>query len=202
MQPQVQLLSSLEEGHGLLQRSTDRGPNLRTPQRCLAGQRWQWDGVDFEVLHPQASDYDRAAAGQLKPNGLSCVLRVSTPQTTPQASALLTGDIERAQEQALLDSQPSEKLKTDWLLVPHHGSKTSSTEAWLAATAPRWAVVQSGYRNRFGHPAPNVMQRYDAAGIQWVDSARCGAASWASDAPDTLQCERHRLRRYWQHRVP
>jgi competence protein ComEC len=115
MQPQADVLSSMSEAHPL--------QHLHTMQRCERGQSWVWDGVLFEVLHPKGADFER----KLKPNALSCVLRVSTPQT----AALLAGDIEAAQEKSLLDSAPS--LRADWLLVPHHGSATSSTPAPLSA---------------------------------------------------------------------
>ena len=190
MQPQATLLSSIEPGHAL--------QAIKPAQRCLAGQRWQWDGVDFEVLHPTPAHYERAASGQLKPNGLSCVLRVSNAQN----SALLTGDIEQAQETELLAKTPAALLKTDLLLVPHHGSKTSSSVLFLEAAHPQWAVVQSGYRNRFGHPAPAVVARYAAQRVNLLDSAHCGALTWDSVAPQQAQCQRQNEPRYWQHRVP
>jgi competence protein ComEC len=87
-------------------------------------------------------------------------------------------------------------LVSDVLLVPHHGSRTSSSARFLDTVAPRIAVVQAGYRNRFGHPAPDVMQRYAARGIAMVESASCGAWTWR-DADFT--CERERGRRYWHH---
>jgi competence protein ComEC len=88
------------------------------------------------------------------------------------------------------------------LLVPHHGSRTSSSAAFLDAVHPRWAVVQAGYRNRFGHPAPDVLERYFERRIAIVDSPRCGAATWSSATPEAMQCERVARRRYWQHRLP
>jgi competence protein ComEC len=90
----------------------------------------------------------------------------------------------------------------DLLLVPHHGSKTSSTPEFLAALQPRLALVQAGYRNRFSHPAPAVLARYEAMGIRVIDSPHCGAATWRSDAPEQVLCERERSRRYWHHRPP
>ena len=182
-QPQADLLSSLEEGHALLAG--------HPAQRCLAGQRWEWDGVHFEVLHPQATDYDSAR----RSNALSCVLRISNGTHT----ALLAGDIEKAQEARLLAQGAA--LRADWLLVPHHGSKTSSTPAFLDAVAPRIALVQAGYRNRFGHPAPEVAERYRQRGINLVESPQCGAALWQSHTAPALQCERSARPRYWQHRA-
>jgi competence protein ComEC len=84
------------------------------------------------------------------------------------------------------------------LVVPHHGSKTSSSPAFLAAVSPRLALVQTGYRNRYGHPAPEVANRYAARGIPWLTTVECGAWSAASnEAP--AGCERQRSRRYWHH---
>ena len=183
-QPQARLLSSLESDHPL--------QALRAAQRCELGQRWDWDGVVFEVLHPQAPDYE----ARPKSNAMSCVLRITNGVHT----ALLVGDIEQAQEARLLNRP--EALKADLLLVPHHGSKTSSSAAFLDAVAPRFALVQAGYRNRFGHPASSVMERYRERQIQVVDSPRCGAITWESAQAQRVLCQRDLGRRYWQHRVP
>jgi competence protein ComEC len=185
--PQAALLSSLEPEHPL--------QLLRASRRCEAGQTWEWDGVRFEILHPRAQDYAQPA----KPNAMSCVLRIAGTH----GRALLAGDIEAAQEARLLQSESDAALlKADWLLVPHHGSKTSSTPAFVAAVAPNLAVVQSGYRNRFGHPAAPVLERYAQAGVPVVDSPHCGAVLWSSERPATRLCYRDNLMRYWHHRVP
>jgi competence protein ComEC len=81
--------------------------------------------------------------------------------------------------------------------VPHHGSKTSSSPAFLDAVAPRVALVQAGYRNRYGHPAPAVAARYAERGIVFVNSVDCGA--WSVDGNTGSACERERSRRYWHH---
>jgi competence protein ComEC len=116
-----------------------------------------------------------------------------------KGSALLTGDIEQAQEWALVQQGLA---PVDVLLAPHHGSKTSSSLPFLSALQPRLALVQAGYRNRFGHPAPEVVARYRAQGIALVESTRCGAATWRSQAPDTVECERPQRRRYWHQVIP
>ncbi|BDT68314.1 hypothetical protein os1_24960 [Comamonadaceae bacterium OS-1] len=183
-QPQARLLSSVERENPL--------QAVRPAQRCVAGQSWAWDGVQFEVLHPQAADYDSVQ----KPNALSCVLRISNGTYT----VLLVADIEQPQEAALLARQAV--LRADVLLVPHHGSKTSSSAAFLDAVQPRFALVQAGYRNRFGHPAPPVLERYQQRGIPVVDSSHCGAASWQSTQPSQMHCERQDDPRYWQHHPP
>jgi competence protein ComEC len=134
--------------------------------------------------------------------------------TQQQGSALLAGDIEQAQEAQLLAraaASPSDAaLGADLLLVPHHGSKTSSSAQFLAAVHPQTAVVQAGYRNRYGHPAPVVVQRYadlaqsyaPGTPLQWVDTPHCGAFVWQSWQPANSQCARTVLQRYWHHRVP
>jgi len=153
--------------------------------------------VDFAVLHPPAGADAAAADGRMPaPNKLSCVLRIASAQG---AVALLAGDIEKKQEQALLAQ--STPLAADVLLVPHHGSKTSSSAAFIDAVQPRTALVQAAYRSRFGHPAPEVVQRYRERGVQVIDSARCGAATWRSEQPEHVRCEREHVPRYWQHRI-
>ena len=163
---------------------------------CLAGQRWHWDGVDFELLHPQPDTVAGGPQGQ-RSNALSCVLRVVDANGTV---ALLAGDIEAAQEQALVAR--GAPLRADVLLVPHHGSKTSSSAPFLDAVQPRTALVQAGYRSRFGHPAPEVVERLRVRGIAVVESPRCGAATWSSDQPGRVGCERRDKMRYWQHPMP
>jgi competence protein ComEC len=138
------------------------------------------------VLHPAAFD---AAA---KPNAMSCVLRV---EDAAGASALLSGDIGAAQEASLV-AAPGRALKSDLLLVPHHGSRTSSSDAFVSAVAPRVAIVQAGYRKRYGHPAPEAIGRYARRGVEIVDSVPCGAWTWRDGAG---VCERDLRRRYWHH---
>jgi len=106
----------------------------------------------------------------------------------------LTGDIERAGESALLSSS----LESDVLLVPHHGSRTSSTPEFIAAVAPRWAVVAAGYRNRFGHPNREVLERYRAARAEVVRTDLDGAVSFfLADSGISVVSERSRRGRYW-----
>jgi competence protein ComEC len=124
----------------------------------------------------------------------------SARDASPFVSALLAGDIEAAQEQSLVQSGQS--LQADWLLVPHHGSATSSTAAFLEAVQAQVAVVQAGYRNRFGHPRADVLARYAPLGVQVVQSPRCGASLWRSDQPNLVHCERENQQRYWFHQVP
>ena len=131
---------------------------------------------------------------RLKSNAMSCVLRVSSPGS---GSLLLTGDIEREQEAALVVA--GTPLRTDVLIVPHHGSKTSSSAAFLDAVRPRIAIFQAGYRNRFGHPAPPVLARYRERGIEIVASPSCGAWLWQGEREGQGVCQRDVARRYWHH---
>ena len=87
---------------------------------------------------------------------------------------LLTADIERPQELALVERRPA-ALVADVMLVPHHGSRTSSSDAFLDTVRPSAAIVQAGYLNRFGHPRPDVMARYAARGIDVLRNDRDGA---------------------------
>ncbi len=192
----AQVWSSLEAGHPLTK--------IRPVQACLAGQKWQWDGVQFEFLHPTQTDYEAKSSS----NALSCVLRIDARQGAAQpnglqqldlkmASALLVGDIEAPQEMSLL--QRSVLQSVGVLLVPHHGSQTSSTESFIGALMPQWAVVQAAYRSRYGHPAPKVVERYESMGVKLVASPACGAAYWQSIEPEKLQCERELRKRYWDY---
>ena len=183
-QPQATVISSIEADNPL--------QTQRAIQRCVAGQHWEWDGVAFDILHPQDADYDTPA----KSNAMSCVLRISNGAQT----ALLVGDIEQPQEARLVGQGAN--LKANVLVVPHHGSKTSSSGAFLDTVAPQTAIVQSGYRNRFGHPAPLVLERYQERSITVVDSPHCGAYTWQSWQAQNGACMRVQGLRYWHHRVP
>jgi competence protein ComEC len=194
--PVARLQSSLEPAHPLLALARAQGAVV---EPCLAGGRWSWDDVGFEWLHPDAALLAAAHAPTLpptriKPNALSCVLRVRPANGAP--TLLLVGDMERAQEKAVLDRSAPGALRSEILVVAHHGSNTSSSADWLEAVAPRLGLVQAGYRNRFGHPAPPVMQRLREQGVEIVESTRCGA--WSLDA-EGARCERGVRRRYWQH---
>ena len=158
-------------------------------RRCAAGDRWEWDGVQFEFLHPPAE-----APVPLRRNNRSCVLRVATAG----GAMLLTGDIERAAEAALLERP----VRSQVLLVPHHGSRTSSSEAFIGAVRPRWAVVAAGYRNRFGHPADEVLERYRAAGVRVLRTDLHGALTVRLEAAAQVEAERERRARYWRRAPP
>jgi len=185
--PVGEVLSSLEPQHPLL-------AAVRQSRRCNAGQSWVWDGVRFDMLRPAEADYERG----LKSNAMSCVLRVAETREGGR-SALLTGDIERDQEAALVAGQ-REALRSDVLIAPHHGSRTSSTGAFLDAVQPATAVFQAGYKNRFGHPAADVLQRYRERGIVLRISPACGAWYWQAGGSAEGVCQRDVALRYWHHR--
>ncbi|MDH0867964.1 DNA internalization-related competence protein ComEC/Rec2 [Mitsuaria sp. GD03876] len=172
-------------------------------EACRRGQRWTWDGVRFEVLSP-IGDEPRDAMGDaraMKRNARSCVLRVEAAGRR----LLLTGDIESPQEAWLVREEGVDGLRAEVLVVPHHGSRTSSSPAFVRAVSPRVAAVQSGYLNRFGHPRPEVVARYAEAGALVLNSVDCGAWRWRSDraTPPSAACERAIRRRYWlPDRVP
>ncbi|MFN2644030.1 MAG: DNA internalization-related competence protein ComEC/Rec2 [Burkholderiales bacterium] len=153
-------------------------------RRCAAGERWEWDGVRFEFLHPS-----REPGG--KRNDQSCVLRVAAGAH----AMLLTGDIERAAEAAIVSA--GERVRSDVLLVPHHGSRTSSTAEFIAAVAPRRAIIPVGYRSRFGHPHPLVLERYRAAGVELLRTDLEGAITVRMGAELDVHAERQLRARYW-----
>jgi competence protein ComEC len=177
------LLHSLAERHPLLALAG-------APRRCLRGMGWTWDGVRFELLHPVPG---RAARRR---NDESCVLKVSAGG----AAMLLTGDIERAAELGLAADGAA---RAEALLVPHHGSRSSSSAQFLAAVRPRLAVASAGYRNRFGHPAAQVQASYAAAGARLLRTDRDGAVTVRLGAPAAAALtERARRARYWHVPAP
>ena len=130
---------------------------------CQAGQHWQWDGVNFEVLHPSANFTGKSD------NERSCVLRVSNAHH----SVLLTGDIEKDAELQLV--KPQHSLASEVLILAHHGSKYSSSYTFLDAVQPKLAIVSSGYLNRFNHPHPETINRLTQHGIPWLNTVQSGA---------------------------
>jgi len=158
--------------------------------RCFAGQRWQWDGVRFEVLHPPAHWADNP---YFSDNDRSCVVKVESAW----GSVLLVADIERLGELQLLETQ-REQLQSTLSLVPHHGSAGASSERFVAAVRPEEAVIAVGHGNRFGHPRGEVLDRYRAA----------GSRVWRTDLDGAIRVDllpdgrvvrgwRQERRRYW-----
>lgn len=160
------------------------GPPEAEP--CRQGLSWQWDGVIFRVIHPA----DGAVSADRNNN--SCVLRIEAGDNV----LLMAADIEAEAERALLTS--GEPLDADILVAPHHGSKTSSTPAFVEAVAPNQVLFAVGYRNRYGFPHPEVAGRYRDIGAVMHQSAKSGALSITlGDGNSTFDAYRHSQRRIW-----
>lgn len=155
-------------------------------KRCQAGAHWEWDGVTFEFLHPPV-------LSSFKSNDRSCVLKV----TSPHGSVLLAGDIEKEAEYWLCDHLFSSLLSTI-LIVPHHGSKTSSTSDFLESVHPQVALFSFGYRNSYHHPHSQVMQRYQVAGIETFNTVGSGTICYNQGKSSPWSFYRDNHREFWR----
>lgn len=183
------LSSSLPDGHP----AVDFQRRLARPHmRCVAGQRWSWEGVRFEMLHPLLEAHHDIA---LKPNARSCTVKI----TAGRHAILLAGDIEAAQEGELY-MRSRAALAADVLLAPHHGSGTSSTQAFLNAVDPSLAIFQVGHRNRYRHPKAEVYQRYGQMGIARLRTDVAGAVMMAFGEALAVEQYRRSRPRYWHGR--
>lgn len=183
--PTGQLWSSLPASDPILQQAAA----YRLP--CLDGRSWQWDGIRFEFLHPVA---ETLADPDEKANNLSCVLKVSASG----GAVLVAGDIESGAESQMLSRQGS-ALGSTVIVVPHHGSRSSSSPAFVAAVAPELAVIAAGYRNRFGHPRPEIVERYRRQGARVLRTDTGGAIEVRIEADSWVaSAYRDRERRYWR----
>ena len=159
-------------------------------QPCVAGERWQWDGVDFEFLHPSAD-------AQLSGNNASCVLRV----TNMAGAVLFTGDIERGVERQLSRSL-ADKLHSHIVVAPHHGSRSSSSAEFVAATRPARVLYSAGWANRYGFPAPAVAERWRDAGARGLNTTVAGTINFRFGADGVISgpgTYRQDARRFWWH---
>lgn len=162
----------------------DRELGVKGGEACGQGQSWEWDGVHFDVLHPDAARWSD--------NNRSCVLRVRGPYTV-----LLAGDIEAAAERRLLRDRAAD-LRADVLIAPHHGSKTSSTEPFVRAVNPQLVIYGAGWRNHLRHPRPEVSARYAALGARQYVTGNTGAlAVWAEDGELRVEEYRREGARFW-----
>ncbi len=168
-------------------------PNHR---RCVAGQSWRWDAVHFEMLHPTPADY---ANDKAKPNALGCTLKITLDGAAGKQAILLPADIGVQQEARLLADDP-ERLRATVLLAPHHGSGTSSSEAFLRAVQPQLALFQVGYRNRFRHPKLEVFERYGDLGIRRLRNDEAGAITLQFGTSFQFSEYRSEHARYWHGR--
>lgn len=160
---------------------------------CERGQQWHWDGVTFTVLHPDSRSEARASSRS--GNDSSCVLHIYGHDGT----ALLTGDIESDAERQLVDRGLTPATV---VVAPHHGSDTSSSSLFVAATRPDVTIFSTGYRNRWNFPRPAVVQRWRDVGARSFDTSASGAIRVTfepHDAPVDVQVREHRhtRRRYW-----
>ncbi|MEQ1597854.1 MAG: DNA internalization-related competence protein ComEC/Rec2 [Methylotenera sp.] len=183
----------------------------RKTMKCFAGQYWRWDGVHFEVLHPSLESYENA---DIKDNNRSCVLKV----TSQFGSILVTGDIEKEAERSLLETSlqtnihetsgdsiitnnllKSAGLQSDVLIVPHHGSKTSSTVDFVQAVGAKYSVFTVGYLNRFKHPKPLIEKRFEESGAITHRSDYQGAIliDFKKNNPIKMTVWRQSQPRYW-----
>jgi len=142
---------------------------LPNANHCHAGQSWQWDGVDFMMLNPNRDDVGSE-------NNLSCVLKVSNKRH----SVLLTGDIEYTSEQQLI-ARYNDLLPSTVLIAPHHGSKTSSSNAFINAVQAQYVLFPAGYNNRYHFPAKRITDRYQRRDITMFNSADHGAIQFKFD---------------------
>lgn len=164
-----------DKGYALLDEALRRGRVARRTVRT--GVREVWDGVSLEVLGPRSG----GSPPWVTRNDDSVVLAVRYGRVT----VLLAGDVE-ARGEARLPPVRALALK-----APHHGSKSSSSPAFLEALGPRVALVSAGYRNRFGHPHPDVLARYRAAGVLVLRTDLDGCVTLETDGERTwLRSER------------
>lgn len=157
---------------------------------CFAGERWEWDGVGFEVLHPPPG------ARGWRGNDGSCVVRVTV---AGGRSLLLAGDVEERAERWLTARAP-EALRAEVVVVPHHGSRTSSTAEFVAAVGARHALFSTRHANYWNLPHPEVLARYRAGGAEAHRTDLHGALL-STLAPDGVAAFRHwRPRHFWHAR--
>jgi competence protein ComEC len=152
---------------------SDAGAMLEM-QTCQQGKGWTRDGVRFTWLHPGVGRYQRD-------NDSSCVLLVRAAEH----SVLITGDIEAVAEQDLIAGGMI--VPVEVVVAPHHGSRSSSTAAFVEATRPRWVVYAVGYRNRWNFPVPRVVERWEQHGARGLLTSRSGAITFDLRPGEPLQ---------------
>ena len=162
------------------------GSGVAGTSACRAGMQWRWDGVHFRFLHPPIYF-------PYLDNESSCVLRIETRY----GAALLTGDIGEVVERGLVRRDPA-SLRADVVMVAHHGSGGSSDPGFIAATGARHALVSAGYGNRFHHPKPEVLERWQQAGAETHDTLEAGALRVRLQAGGIrVEAQRKSHRRLW-----
>jgi competence protein ComEC len=177
-------IGSIPENHPLHQHYVKNSVPI---EPCQAGTSWIWDGVEFYVWHPHETTTFEKKFYTGKPNEMSCVIEMRNQHH----SVWLTGDVEKGAEQAMVErlNQHEDELKKMHqrnivLMAPHHGSKTSSNPEFVNLLDPNMAFSQSGYKNRYNHPHPSVVARYQLRGITLLDTNLTGAQLWESQKED------------------
>ncbi|WP_047539325.1 DNA internalization-related competence protein ComEC/Rec2 [Methylotenera versatilis] len=188
------LATSFDVATDMVPADFDADSRVKKHLKCFAGQRWRWDGVDFQVLYPSRESYQHL---EITDNNRSCVIRVNSAF----GSLLLAGDIEKKAEAELLRMYPSQ-LASDVLIVPHHGSKTSSTLAFIQAVGAKHAIFTVGYLNRFKHPKDVIEKRHVDAGAVVYRSDYNGAVllDFMAGKPLKIDTWRQVQPRYWHDR--
>ncbi len=183
--PVRRVVSSIANGHPVLNARAD-------VERCASGMRWTSGTLTFAVLHPTRADYE----AKRPTNSMSCVVLITAGATT----LLLTGDVPLSDEMAIVHREPA--LRAEWMAVPHHGSRSSSSAQLLDTLGANAAVAQAGYRNRFRHPDPEVVARYQQRKIPFFRTDHAGALQWrfATDGSSTVVSSRETQARYWHNR--
>lgn len=155
---------------------------------CLAGDSWEWDGVKFTFLYPTLNDLNLG-------NDSSCVLRIDNGDQ----SVLLTGDIEKSAENNLL-ARISKQLQADMMIAPHHGSKTSDVEEFIAAVQPKIILYATGYRNRYHFPHQSVMEKYEKIHAISFNTTSSGTVHFKmSESEAIFNPDQYRIthKKYW-----
>lgn len=167
-----------------------------TKQLCTADLKWHWDGVDFIFLSP--ANKKLLSTGKGKRNNHSCVLQVRSAS----GSVLLTGDIEKDIERQLVERH-GDRLGSDILVVPHHGSQTSSSNTFLRAVNAKIALISVGYKNRYRLPSKRVLARYEVRDGEILRTDKHGAITIRLVVNEDTLTEKYRENagKYWHHIV-
>jgi competence protein ComEC len=179
------LIEDVEVGRLLAGESLDA---IDLPQhRCQSSEYWHWDGIDFSIIHP-------SELGRWTGNNASCVLEVRIASRI----VVLTGDIESPVESLL--ARNGDLSQADIVLIPHHGSRTSSSDVFVSTIRPKVAIVSAGFDNRWGFPKKDIVSAWANAGAEVLNTATSGAISYRicqRDGMRRLGLHRQQARKYW-----
>jgi competence protein ComEC len=141
---------------------------------CHQTEPWIWDGVHFQFL-PIKTNFKSK-------NNNSCILQI----TNKAGRILLTGDIEQIAEDYLIKTYGNQ-LVSDVLIVPHHGSKTSSSYRFLLEVSPRYAIASLGFDNRFHFPHAKTLYSMNSLGIPFLRTDDCGMVNIQLNAKGIIE---------------